>query len=70
MTTKPEEVEARKQKEMEESSSRRFLKSSQCEEANSYIWIQAIPYGRIIVKRVCELLTRASPDGIFRLPNG
>ena len=26
--------------------------------------------GRIIVKRVCELLTRASPDGIFRLPNG
>ena len=26
--------------------------------------------GRIIVKRECELLTRASPDGIFRLPNG
>ena len=44
MTTKPEEVEARKQKT----------------EGN----------GRIIVKRVCELLTRASPDGIFRLPNG
>ena len=42
MTTKPEEVEARKQK----------------------------GNGRIIVKRVCELLTRASPDGIFRLPNG
>ena len=26
--------------------------------------------GRIIVKRVCELLTRASSDGIFKLPNG
>ena len=32
--------------------------------------LQAERKGRIIVKKVCELLTRASPNGIFKLPNG